>query len=109
MPSARGELEITDVNQTYLDRGRLQVHRLARGFAWLDAGTSSSLQEASSYIDAIERRQGIKVGCPEEAALVRGFLSLDAFEELLTRMPRCNYRDYLHDVADEHRRLWTAS
>lgn len=104
-PSARGELEITDVNLAYLKRGALRVHRLSRGFAWLDAGTSTALQEASSYIEAIERRQGVKIGCPEEAALVRGFLTITEFEALLTQMPACEYRDYLHGVAAETRRL----
>jgi glucose-1-phosphate thymidylyltransferase len=103
-PSGRGELEITDVNCDYLARGELRVRRLSRGFAWLDAGTSSSLQEASAYIATIERRQGVKIGCPEEAALVRGFLTLEMFEELIARMPNCEYRDYLIEVGDEARR-----
>jgi glucose-1-phosphate thymidylyltransferase len=100
-PSARGELEITDVNVEYLRRGTLHVHRLARGFAWLDAGTSTSLHEASAYVQTIERRQGIKVGCPEEAAFRRGFIGLDAFRELVARLPRCEYRTYLESVLDE--------
>ncbi len=102
-PSARGELEITDVNIQYMNQGTLKVHRLSRGFAWLDAGTSTALQEASSYIEAIERRQGIKIGCPEEAALVRDFLSMSEFEALLEQMPNCEYRSYLKDVAKETR------
>ena len=102
-PSARGELEITDVNREYLRRNQLRVHRLSRGFAWLDAGTSSALQEASAYIEAIERRQGVKIGCPEEAALVRGFISTAEFEALLEAMPNCEYRDYLSMVANEAR------
>ncbi len=104
-PSTRGELEITDVNIEYLRRGKLKVNRLSRGFAWLDAGTSSALQEASAYIEAVERRQGVKIGCPEEAALVRGFLSLDAFEKLVGELPNCQYRDYLRSVADETKRF----
>ncbi len=108
-PSSRGELEITDVNREYMRRGRLQVRRLSRGFAWLDAGTSTALHEASAYIEAIERRQGIKIGCPEEAALVRGFLDLERFDALLEGMPNCEYREYLAGVAAEIRRLEGAS
>ncbi len=103
-PSARGELEITDVNRVYLAEGTLQVERLYRGFAWLDAGTSSALQEASNYIATVERRQGLKIGCPEEAALKRGFLSIEKFETLVATLPNCEYRDYLATVASEHRR-----
>jgi glucose-1-phosphate thymidylyltransferase len=104
-PSKRGELEITDVNRIYLQRKQLMVRRLSRGIAWLDAGTSSALQDASAYVEAIERRQGVKIGCPEEAALVRGFLDLAGFRRLLTRMPACEYRDYLEAVAAEAERL----
>jgi len=104
-PSPRGELEITDVNRAYLAQGTLQVQRLNRGFAWLDAGTSSALQEASAYVATVERRQGLKIGCPEEAALVRGFLSLEKFEALLATMPTCEYREYLSGVAAETKRL----
>ncbi len=100
-PSARGELEITDVNREYMARGKLQVERLNRGFAWLDAGTSTALQEASAYIAAVENRQGVKIGCPEEAALIRGFLSVAQFESLLTTMPNCEYREYLSRVLEE--------
>ena len=77
------------------------MHRLSRGFVWLDAGTSSALQEASTYIEAIERRQGLKIGCPEEVALVRGFIDLNQFQTLLQHMPACEYRDYLQGVAKE--------
>jgi glucose-1-phosphate thymidylyltransferase len=104
-PSARGELEITDVNVEYLKRGQLRVHRLSRGFAWLDAGTSSSLHEASAYVQTIEKRQGVKVGCPEEAAFRKGFLSLDALETLTNRLPKCEYRAYLEEVVAEAKRL----
>jgi glucose-1-phosphate thymidylyltransferase len=104
-PSPRGELEITDVNVEYLRQGRLQVVRLNRGFAWLDAGTSSSLHEASAYVQTIEKRQGIKIGCPEEAAFRRGFLSLAQLEALVAKMPRCEYREYLEkEVIAEARR-----
>src|SRR5437899_10109571 len=104
-PSARGELEITAVNVEYLNRGQLRVHRLNRGFAWLDAGTSSSLHEASAYVQTIEKRQGIKIGCPEEAAFRRGFLSLSHLEGLTQRMPKCEYRDYLtNEVIAEAKR-----
>jgi len=104
-PSARGELEITDVNVEYMKRGQLHVHRLSRGFAWLDAGTSSSLHEASAYVQTIEKRQGVKIGCPEEAAFRQGFLSLDALEGLTTRLPKCEYRSYLEEVLAEAKRL----
>lgn len=104
-PSARGELEITDVNKEYLRRGTLRVQRLSRGTAWLDAGTSSSLHEASAYVQTIEKRQGVKLGCPEEAALHRGFLTLEQFETLVGGLPACEYRDYLAEVAVEVRRV----
>ena len=105
-PSPRGELEITDVNVEYLRRGQLRVVRLNRGFAWLDAGTSSSLHEASAYVQTIEKRQGIKIGCPEEASFRRGFLTLDELEALAAKMPRCEYREYLEkEVIAEARRV----
>ena len=104
-PSTRGELEITDVNNEYLRSGSLRVQRLSRGTAWLDAGTSSSLHDASAYVQTIEKRQGVKVGCPEEAAYRRGFLSLAQLEALVTTLPRCEYRDYLAGVIQEDRRL----
>jgi glucose-1-phosphate thymidylyltransferase len=104
-PSARGELEITDVNLEYMRRGQLRVHRLSRGFAWLDAGTSSSLHEASAYVQTIEKRQGVKIGCPEEAAFRKGFLSLKQFEELAAKMPKCEYSGYLADAVAEAKRL----
>ena len=94
-PSARGELEITAVNVEYLRRGTLRVHRLARGFAWLDAGTSSSLHDASAYVQTIEKRAGIKIGCPEEASFRQGFVSLAQLEKIVGAMPNCEYRGYL--------------
>jgi len=104
-PSARGELEITDVNLVYLRRGDLSVHRLNRGFAWLDAGTSTSLHDASAYVQTIEKRAGIKIGCPEEAAFRQGFLSLAQLEKLAGEMPHCEYQDYLSEVIAESKRL----
>jgi len=104
-PSARGELEITDLNVSYLRRGKLRVQRLTRGFAWLDAGTSSSLHEASAYVQTIEKRAGIKIGCPEEAAFRTGFLSLAQLDALANQMPNCEYRAYLCDAVAEAKRL----
>jgi len=105
-PSARGELEITAVNMEYLRRGTLRVHRLPRGFAWLDAGTSSSLHEASAYVQTIEKRAGIKIGCPEEAAFHSGILSLAQLEAQVRQMPNCEYRAYLeNEVVAEAKRL----
>ena len=105
-PSARGELEITAVNVEYLRRGALHVQRLARGFAWLDAGTSSSLHDASAYVQTIEKRAGIKIGCPEEAAFRQGFVSLVQLEDIVGKIPNCEYRAYLEaEVIAEARRL----
>jgi glucose-1-phosphate thymidylyltransferase len=100
-PSARGELEITDVNLAYLRQGALRVYQLSRGFAWLDAGTSSSLHEASAYVQTIEKRQGIKIGCPEEAAYRRGFISRSQLAGIVAGMPGCEYRHYLERVLAE--------
>ncbi len=105
-PSARGELEITAVNMAYLQRGALRVQRLARGFAWLDAGTSSSLHDASAYVQTIEKRAGIKIGCPEEAAFRQGFVSLNQLDAIVSQMPKCEYRTYLEtEVVAEAKRL----
>jgi glucose-1-phosphate thymidylyltransferase len=104
-PSARGELEITAVNMEYLRRSTLRVHRLSRGFAWLDAGTSSSLHDASAYVQTIEKRAGIKIGCPEESAFRQGFVSLVQLDELVRKIPNCEYRDYLAEVVAEAKRL----
>ena len=100
-PSARGELEITDINRAYLAQGQLMVHRLSRGAVWLDAGTSESLYEAASYVEMIERRQGLKLGCPEEAALIRGFLSVTGLQKCIAEIPACSYRDYLVKLAND--------
>jgi glucose-1-phosphate thymidylyltransferase len=86
-PSIRGELEITDINKNYLNRGKLRVIRMSRGSVWLDSGTSSSLHDASAYVQTIEKRQGVKLGCPEEAALHRGFMTPQQFVSLVNTMP----------------------
>jgi glucose-1-phosphate thymidylyltransferase len=94
------------VNVEYLRRGRLRVQRLARGFAWLDAGTSSSLHDASAYVQTIEKRAGIKIGCPEESAFRQNFVSLAQLEKIVGAMPNCEYREYLaNDVVAEAKRL----
>jgi glucose-1-phosphate thymidylyltransferase len=97
-PSARGELEITDVNLEYLRRGELAVERLGRGIAWLDTGTHMSLLEASHFIGTLEARQGLKIACLEEIALRRGFLSLAQFEKVVSETPKSSYRSYLEMV-----------
>jgi len=105
-PSARGELEITAVNVEYLRRGALRVHRLSRGFAWLDAGTSSSLHDASAYVQTIEKRTGVKIGCPEETAFRQNFVTLAQLEKIVGTMPNCEYREHLeNEVVAEAKRL----
>lgn len=94
-PSARGELEITDVNRRYLDAGKLHVQRLGRGFAWLDTGTFDSLLEAGSYVATLERRQGMKISCPEEIAARMGWLSPATIEAQLARLGKSDYAAYV--------------
>ena len=100
-PSARGELEITDVNRAYLDRGDLHVERLGRGFAWLDTGTHESLHDASSFVQTIERRQGLKVMCLEEIALELGYLTTPQLLARADAMGKTGYADYLRRRARE--------
>jgi glucose-1-phosphate thymidylyltransferase len=100
-PSARGELEITDLNLLYLKKNELQVRLLSRGMAWLDTGTQTSLLEAGNYIATIEHRQGLKVACLEEVALRMKFISCDDLVKTLEQLPKGDYRDYLRLVCDE--------
>ena len=100
-PSARGELEITDVNRAYLERGSLHVTRLGRGFAWLDAGTHESLHDASAYVRTIEKRQGTKVMCLEEIALELGFLTREQVLRRADQLGDTNYASYLRRRATE--------
>jgi glucose-1-phosphate thymidylyltransferase len=94
-PSPRGELEITDLNRCYLDDGSLAVERLGRGYAWLDTGTHESLQQAASFIETIESRQGLKVACPEEIAFMQGWIDADQVKRLAQPLRKSGYGDYL--------------
>jgi len=97
-PSARGELEITDLNRRYLERGELEVEMLGRGYAWLDAGTHKSLIEASSFIQAIEERQGLKVGCLQEIAWKNGWITTEGFKREADAAGASSYGEYLQEV-----------
>ncbi|MES2220815.1 MAG: glucose-1-phosphate thymidylyltransferase RfbA [Acidobacteriota bacterium] len=100
-PSARGELEITDVNRWYLERGQLHVEVLGRGFAWLDTGTQDSLIEAASFIQTIEKRQGLKIACPEEIAYHLGYIDAAQMERLAAKLGKSGYGNYLLQVLRE--------
>lgn len=97
-PSARGELEITDVNRRYLEAGKLKVEKIGRGVAWLDTGTPEALLQASNFFGVIEDRQGMKVACLEEIAYNMGFIDKDEFERVIKCIPKSLYRDYLEKV-----------
>ena len=101
-PSDRGELEITDLNLEYLKRGHLRARIMGRGIAWLDTGTPESLLDASSFIATLEKRQGLKFGCPEEVALRMGFISTDQLKKSIQSIPDCPYRDYLSIILKEN-------
>jgi glucose-1-phosphate thymidylyltransferase len=100
-PSARGELEITDVNQAYLDRGQLQVEVMGRGYAWLDTGTPDSLLEAAEFVGTLERRQGTKIACPEEIAFRSGFIDQAQLNAAIDKHGRSDYAAYLRAVAKD--------
>lgn len=101
-PSARGELEITSVNQTYLEQGNLSLQKLGRGFAWLDTGTHESLSEASTFIEVVEKRQGLKVACLEEIAFRRGWIDRQTLLNLAEPMKKNDYGKYLIRLAEDN-------
>ena len=109
-PSPRGELEITDLNRSYLQMGQLRVGMLGRGVTWLDTGTPDSLLEAAEFVRIMEHRQGLKIGCPEEAALRMGFIRTKEAIDLCHSLPNGSYRSYLQRVLTEHETgRWDAS
>ncbi|GBF41379.1 glucose-1-phosphate thymidylyltransferase [Leptospira ellinghausenii] len=100
-PSNRGELEITDLNKIYLEKGKLDVQLMGRGFAWLDTGTHESLLEASTFVETVERRQGLKIACPEEIAFRKGYISRKELEELAIPLKKNGYGQYLFRILNE--------
>lgn len=103
-PSKRGELEITDLHKKYLEKGNLSVEIIGRGVAWLDTGTPDALLDASSFIQAIEKRQGRKIGCLEEISLYQNFVSPDEYENHVNSLPNCDYKEYCKKVLKEFHR-----
>lgn len=99
-PSARGELEITDVNRIYLERGELNVELMGRGFAWLDTGTPESMLEASQFVQALEKRQGFRIACPEEIAYVNGWIDREALLTEAAKVAKSTYGAYLRSIVD---------
>jgi glucose-1-phosphate thymidylyltransferase len=100
-PSARGELEITDLNGVYLRRGQLAVERMGRGFTWLDTGTPDSLLEAAEFVATLERRQGFRIACPEEVAFNQGYIDIDQLEQLGVALGKSDYAQYVRDLASK--------
>ena len=100
-PSARGELEITDVNKTYLNQNRLKVEQMGRGYAWLDTGTHDSLLEASQFVQTLEKRQGMKISCIEEIAFRMGYIDKNQLRSLGKKMGNNQYSQYLLKIADK--------
>jgi glucose-1-phosphate thymidylyltransferase len=98
-PSARGEIEITDLNKIYLEQGKLKVKLLGRGVAWLDAGTHESLLQAAMFIEAIQQRQGLMISCPEEIAYYMGYITKDRLEKLGRELSGNSYGEYILEVA----------
>jgi glucose-1-phosphate thymidylyltransferase len=105
--SERGELEITDLHQQYLERGELRVETLGRGIAWLDAGTHDSLLQAANFVQAVEDRQGLMIACPEEIVFHQGYIDQDALLRLAQAMPPTRYRAYLLSLLEEPPGLWS--
>lgn len=103
-PSARGELEITDVNRAYLEMGQLHVEMLGRGYAWLDTGTPESLLDAANFVRTVEQRQGLYIACPEEIAYEMGFIDLQQLEQCASLIPKSHYREYITSIISEYGR-----
>ncbi len=101
-PSPRGELEITDVNRAYLERGKMSVEIMGRGYAWLDTGTPDSLLEAAEFVRVLEKRQGFKIACPEEVAFQKGFIDATDLEKLAAKLGKSAYGSYLKNVVRRH-------
>jgi glucose-1-phosphate thymidylyltransferase len=100
-PSARGELEITDLNRVYLERGELSVERMGRGFTWLDTGTPDSLLEAAEFVATLERRQGFRIACPEEVAFNQGYIDVEQLHRLGVALGKSDYAQYVRDLASK--------